>query len=171
MIGAIAGVSAFAIVSGFIALAVALALAAVVAVRRRRRAVSQYWAFGLFPLLQVVLLFLCCWVVVRYCGADWNLSWACVALAVLCLAVDGLVLVAIISVRARTRHADRARALRSQLDAYLVEYQETVERMERTARLRHDLRNQVQIVNALAARGEFELAQHHIAAMLKELEK
>ena len=93
------------------------------------------------------------------------------ALAVLCLAVDGLVLVAIISVRARTRHADRARALRSQLDAYLVEYQETVERMERTARLRHDLRNQVQIVNALAARGEFELAQHHIAAMLKELEK
>ena len=45
------------------------------------------------------------------------------------------------------------------------------EKMERTARLRHDLRNQVQIVNALAARGEFELAQHHIAAMLKELEK
>ena len=114
-----------------------------------------------------MLLFLCCWVVVRYCGADWNLSWACVALAVLCLAVDGLVLVAIIS----ARHADRARALRSQLDAYLAEYQETVEKMERTARLRHDLRNQVQIVNALAARGEFELAQHHIAAMLKELEK
>ena len=163
MIGAIAGASAFAIVSGFIALAAALALAAVVAVRQRRRAVSQYWAFGLFPLLQVVLLFLCCWVVVRYCGADWNLSWACVALAVLCLAVDGLVLVAIIS----ARHADRARALRSQL----AEYQETVEKMERTARLRHDLRNQVQIVNALAARGEFELAQHHVAAMLKELEK
>ena len=133
MIGAIAGASAFAIVSGFIALAAALALAAVVAVRQRRRAISQYWAFGLFPLLQVVLL----------------------------------VLVAIIS----TRHADRARALRSQLDAYLAEYQETVEKMERTARLRHDLRNQVQIVNALAARGEFELAQHHIAAMLKELEK
>ncbi len=169
MIGAIAGASAFAIVSGFIALAAALALAVVVAVRQRRRAVSQYWAFGLFPLVQVVLLFLCCWVVVCYCGADWNLSWACVALAVLCLAMDGLVLVAIIS--ARTRHADRARALRGQLDAYLVEYQETVERMERTARLRHDLRNQVQIVNALAARGEFELAQHHIAAMLKELEK
>ena len=134
MIGAIAGASAFAIVSGFIALAAALALAVVVAVRQRRRAVSQYWAFGLFPLVQVVLLFLCCWVVVRYCGADWNLSWACVALAVLCLAVDVLVLVAIISTR-------------------------------------HDLRNQVQIVNALAARGEFELAQHHIAAMLKELEK
>ena len=131
-----------------------------------RRAVSQYWASGLFPLLQVVLLF-CVVAVVRFCGADWNLSWACVALAVLCLAVDGLVLVAIIS----TRHADRARALRSQLDAYLAEYQETVEKMERTARLRHDLRNQVQIVNALAARGEFELAQHHIAAMLKELEK
>lgn len=167
MIGAIAGASAFAIVSGFIVLAAALALAVVVAVRQRRRTVSQYWAFGLFPLLRVVLLFLCCWVVVRYCGADWNLSWACVALAVLCLAVDGLVLVAIIS----TRHADRARALRSQLDVYLVEYQETVEKMERTARLRHDLRNQVQIVNALAARGEFELAQHHIAAMLKELEK
>ena len=36
MIGAIAGASAFAIVSGFIALAAALALAAVVAVWRRR---------------------------------------------------------------------------------------------------------------------------------------
>lgn len=171
MIGAIAGTSAFAVVSGFAALAAALALAAVVVVRQRRHTVSKYWAFGLFPLLQVVLLFLCYWVVVRYCGADWNLSWACVALAVLCLAVDGLVLSAIVNVRARTRDADRARALRSQLDAYLAEYQETVEKMERTARLRHDLRNQVQIVNALAARGEFELAQRHIASMLKELEK
>ena len=37
--------------------------------------------------------------------------------------------------------------------------------------MRHDLRNQVQIVNALAQRGDFDLAQHHIAAMLKELQE
>ena len=42
---------------------------------------------------------------------------------------------------------------------------------QRSARLRHDLRNQVQVVNALAERGEFELAEQHIDAMLKELDK
>ena len=41
---------------------------------------------------------------------------------------------------------------------------------QRSARLRHDLRNQVQVVNALAERGELELAEQHIDAMLKELD-
>ena len=34
----------------------------------------------------------------------------------------------------------------------------------------HDLRNQVQVANALAERGELELAEQHIDAMLKELD-
>lgn len=171
MSSAIAGIPAFAIAVGLAVLAAALAIAAVVAWRQRRRKVVAYWSFGLFPLVQMVLLALCYWVVARYCGADWNLSWICVALAVLCLVVDGLVMQSIVSVHAQARDAERAQVLRDNLDAYLAEYQETVAKMERTARMRHDLRNQVQIVNALANRGEFELAQHHIAAMRKELEK
>ena len=64
----------------------------------------------------------------------------------------------------------RAADLGGELDRYLADYQDTVDMAQRSARLRHDLRNQVQVVNALAERGELQLAEQHIDAMLKELD-
>lgn len=148
----------------------ACALVICVARARRHRRAHRLWTLALFPLLQVAFLLLGYWTVVRYCGADIALLRVCAVLAVLCLGVDAVVLLSISRLRRRARDEARARLLREQLDAYLKDYQLTVEKMEASARMRHDLRNQVQIVNALAERGEFDLAQHHIAAMLRELE-
>ena len=157
------------IVVAAVALA-ACALVICVARARRYRRARRLWTLALFPLLQVAFLLLGYWTVVRYCGADIALLRVCAVLAVLCLGVDAVVLLSISRLRRRARDEARARLLREQLDAYLKDYQLTVEKMEASARMRHDLRNQVQIVNALAERGEFDLAQHHIAAMLRELE-
>lgn len=153
-----------------VALAAFALVTYVVRAQRAQRA-RCCWALVLFLLLQVALLLLGYWVVVRYCAADMALLRACVLLAALCLGADAVALLSISRLRRRTRDETRAQLLRSQLDAYLNDYQLTVAKMEASARLRHDLRNQVQIVNALAERGEFDLAERHIAAMLKELDK
>ena len=63
----------------------------------------------------------------------------------------------------RRRFERRARPIPGRLPGH-------VDMAQRSARLRHDLRNQVQVANALAERGELELAEQHIDAMLKELD-
>lgn len=156
-----------------IAIVIVVAIAVVALVLRNRHAhtTPAYWAFALFPLMQAVLLLLGYWTVTRYCAGNPHLLYVCIMLALLCVAADAVVMLSVVRVRKRARDEARARRLRTQLDEYLEEYQVTVENIESTARMRHDLRNQVQIVNALAQRGEFDLAQHHIAAMLKELQE
>ena len=88
----------------------------------------------------------------------------------LCFGVDALLLLAVGRFRGKVRDDARAADLSGELDRYLSDYKVTVEMAQRSARLRHDLRNQVQVVNALAERGEFQLAEQHIDAMLEELD-
>ena len=88
----------------------------------------------------------------------------------LCFSVDAVLLLAVGRFRGKVRDDARAADLNGELDRYLADYQATVDMAQRSARLRHDLRNQVQVVNALAERGELELAERHIDAMLKELD-
>lgn len=91
-------------------------------------------------------------------------------LLALCFSVDTVLLLAVGRFRGKVRDDARAADLSGELDRYLVDYQATVDMAQRSARLRHDLRNQVQVANALAERGELELAEQHIDAMLKELD-
>lgn len=91
-------------------------------------------------------------------------------LMLLCFGVDTVLLLAVGRFRGKVRDDARAADLSGELDRYLVDYQATVDMAQRSARLRHDLRNQVQVANALAERGELELAEQHIDAMLKELD-
>ena len=91
-------------------------------------------------------------------------------LMLLCFGVDAVLLLAVGRFRGKVRDDARAADLSGELDRYLVDYQVSVDMAQRSARLRHDLRNQVQVANALAERGELELAEQHIDAMLKELD-
>ena len=84
--------------------------------------------------------------------------------------VQAVLLLAVGRVRGKVRDDARAADLSGELDRYLVDYQVSADMAQRSARLRHDLRNQVQVANALAERGELELAEQHIDAMLKELD-
>ena len=141
-----------------------------VAAPSSRRASVIASSFAVFSVVQAMLLALCFSVAVGPCDGDSLLLRLFGLLMLLCFGVDTVLLLAVGRFRGKVRDDARAADLSGELDRYLVDYQVTVDMAQRSARLRHDLRNQVQVANALAERGEFELAEQHIDAMLKELD-
>lgn len=135
---------------------------------RRSSAIAS--SFAVFSVVQAMLLALCFSVAVGPCDGDSLLLRLFGLLMLLCFGVDTVLLLAVGRFRGKVRDDARAVDLSGELDRYLVDYQATVDMAQRSARLRHDLRNQVQVANALAERGELELAEQHIDAMLKELD-
>ena len=135
-----------------------------------RRASVIASSFAAFSVVQAMLLALCFGVAVGPCDGDSVVLRLFGLIMLLCFGVDALLLLAVGRFRGKVRDDARAADLSGELDRYLADYQETVDMAQRSARLRHDLRNQVQVVNALAERGEFQLAEQHIDAMLKELD-
>lgn len=127
-------------------------------------------SFALFSVVQALLLALCFGLAVGPCGGDSLLLRLFGLLMLLCFGVDAVLLLAVGRFRGKVRDDARAADLNGELDRYLADYQATVDMAQRSARLRHDLRNQVQVANALAERGELELAEQHIDAMLRELD-
>ncbi len=141
-----------------------------VAAPSSRRASVIASSFAVFSVVQAMLLALCFSVAVGPCDGDSLLLRLFGLLMLLCFGVDTVLLLAVGRFRGKVRDDARAADLSGELDRYLVDYQATVDMAQRSARLRHDLRNQVQVANALAERGELELAEQHIDAMLKELD-
>lgn len=141
-----------------------------VAAPSSRRASVIASSFAVFSVVQAMLLALCFSVAVGPCDGDPALLRLFGMLMLLCFGVDALLLLAVGRFRGKVRDDARAADLGGELDRYLADYQDTVDMAQRSARLRHDLRNQVQVVNALAERGELQLAEQHIDAMLKELD-
>ena len=135
-----------------------------------RRASVIASSFALFSVVQALLLALCFGLAVGPCDGDSLLLRLFGLLMLLCFGVDAVLLLAVGRFRGKVRDDARAADLSGELDRYLADYQATVDMAQRSARLRHDLRNQVQVVNALAERGEFQLAEQHIDAMLEELD-
>lgn len=128
--------------------------------------------FVLFPLLQLPLLgavLLCAFRV----SVRWSLGFAVLvfALGLLCLGAD-LVLFHFVEQFALERiEAARVEALNRRLDAELGRYRELALVLENSAQLRHDLRNQTQVVSALAERGEFSRARECVGELLQEIER
>lgn len=141
-----------------------------VAAPSSRRASVVASSFAVFSVVQAMLLALCFSVAVGPCDGDPALLRLFGLLMLLCFGVDAVLLLAVGRFCGKVRDDARAADLGGELDRYLADYQETVDMAQRSARLRHDLRNQVQVVNALAERGEFQLAEQHIDAMLEELD-
>ena len=141
-----------------------------VAAPSSRRASVIASSFAVFSVVQAMLLALCFSVAVGPCDGDSLLLRLFGLLMLLCFGVDTVLLLAVGRFRGKVRDDARAADLSGELDRYLVDYQVSADMAQRSARLRHDLRNQVQVANALAERGELELAEQHIDAMLKELD-
>ena len=135
-----------------------------------RRASVIASSFAAFSVVQAMLLALCFGAAVGPCDGDSVVLRLFGLIMLLCFGVDALLLLAVGRFRGKVRDDARAADLSGELDRYLSDYKVTVEMAQRSARLRHDLRNQVQVVNALAERGEFQLAEQHIDAMLEELD-
>lgn len=97
------------------------------------------------------------------------LYFATASLSLICLAVDFALFVSMGRYARKRREDQRAELLERQLGEYLEQCDAFVSEAERTARLRHDVRNQAQAAIALADRGEFERARSHLAAFRSRL--
>ena len=85
-----------------------------------------------------------------------------VPLSLLGLAADLLLLFAMGRVAQKRRADARAALLEEQLDRYLVRYECFVEDVEQVAKLRHDMKNHVQVVLALSECKRIDEARGHL---------
>ncbi len=122
-----------------------------------------------FPFLQMFLIATAFFVISYQCSSDYRLLLCLVLAAALCAVIDFVLLRMCVKAQRARQEELLAEQLEAQLAECLSSWEQTLEQVESTARLRHDLRNQVQIVAELARRGEFERAQHYLQAMIDEV--
>lgn len=87
------------------------------------------------------------------------------ALGLTCLLVDVLMFSSMERDYRARRTKERVRLLQGRLDDCLRRYDDVVGYVESVARRRHDIRNQLSVVAALARRGDFDAARRHLDAL------
>ena len=125
-------------------------------------------SFALFPIVQAAMLVLLLAAGIYLRQGSNVLYFGAAALSLVCLATDAA-LFASMGRYVRKRCEDqRATLLQRQLDDYLARCDAFVVETERSAKLRHDARNQAHTAMALADQGEFLRAREHLAEFRKD---
>lgn len=88
-------------------------------------------------------------------------------LSMLCIGIDVVLFTVIDRYDRRMAEERYLRALESQLDWRMRRYDEMATEMESIARVRHDLRNQLQVVTILAGKGDRAAAREHLRSMAR----
>lgn len=91
-------------------------------------------------------------------------------LSAMCIAIDSFLFVWVGMYESRVVEEKRVEFLRAQLEWRLNRYGEMTRDMERAARVRHDLSNQLQVASMLVERGEHKAAAEHIRSMVRLIE-
>lgn len=123
------------------------------------------------PLLQVVLLMGALYLQLNVTGIHAALSAGIAAAALLFFAADVLLVVTIERIGQASAERERARAMERQLDGYLEQYAALARRSAAIARLRHDARNNVQVISALLDRGAYGEASAYAGECERTLAK
>ncbi len=118
-----------------------------------------------FPLVQLVLMFVFQWVLVEILVQSWEVVWYGAAAAFVCVVIDIVMFILFVWFSRKEEDEKRAAAMRDQLERYLGEYESIAATLENTAKMRHDLRNQIQIVYILIERGRYQEASDHLSEM------
>lgn len=125
-----------------------------------RRVVVRFLAL---PVVQSVLLVELLNMQLYEQASDQLFSWGVFLSAVLFLLTDLLALRYLEAARSAVLSEARARAKERRLEEYLRRYEEVTSAMAETARLRHDVRNHLQVVSALTGRGAWEEARSYVS--------
>ncbi|WP_080801584.1 Spo0B domain-containing protein [Arabiibacter massiliensis] len=139
-------------------------LAAVVRRFRGGEAFVHGWISFSFLLSQVVMMVELLMVEAHF-EVSAEMATATCLLLVGCLVVDWLLLTGMGRYERLLLDRERGDVLERQLEASLASYSQVVDEMERTGRIRHDLLNHMQVVEALVAEGQVERARSHVAAL------
>jgi len=124
--------------------------------------------FAAFPLTQAILLFYLLFIGAFLVADRGVYGWAS-ALALVCVLADLVLFVVLRQMNEKQLADERSAFLQKQLEGQLAYYGRVVERIEETARFRHDLRNQLQTVYGLIDRDETEAARRQLDAIAENL--
>lgn len=90
-------------------------------------------------------------------------------IGLVCLLIDGMIFRSMAAdYRARRRRAENA-VVRERIDRCLRQYDTVLGYVESVARRRHDIRNQLSVVSALAERGDLDGARRYLDALERTL--
>ena len=127
--------------------------------------------FSALPAVSALLLWVLLLVTVS--ASDEGDQAVALTAGALLLAMGVAVDVAVLTSAGRHRRALAEQARTAELEARLAgqleAYAQLSDQVEQTARLRHDMRNHLQVLSSLAERGEKEPARSYAAAMLETL--
>lgn len=118
--------------------------------------------FALFPLVQLLILYLIMGITLDVTRSPFAFVATTLAILLLCVGVD-LVLLVQLNRAMQKREADlEAALLEERVAAYLQEMTETQNLLADTAKLRHDLRNHLSVIQLLAERGDYQEARAYL---------
>lgn len=114
--------------------------------------------FGAFLFSQLVLFCTVLAVAERVAWGDPAVMSVSFGFALVSLAIDAVVLLAAGHINEAANQQRKNAVLREQLESCLDHYRDVVAEEERVARFRHDLRGELQAVDALVGRGQYDRA-------------
>lgn len=115
-----------------------------------------------FPIAQLFLLFVMC-SLGTYSRVNSFLAFNMASImALVFISVDVLYFVSMGRFLKRRQEEQQAVMLQEQVDWCIMQHTEVVASIEEVSRLRHDLRNQMQVLEALSERGDYARAREHL---------
>ena len=140
-------------------------------VRRNSEAgTAKLWLFAGFLAAQLVQFFLMGLITANVDASPQNFYGPAFVLGVICVVADMLLFFSMERYGQKELEEERARLLQQQLDDYLDRCSSVVGSIEGISKLRHDLRNQMQVIIALAERGDKERARKQLSLMMERVE-
>lgn len=131
------------------------------------------WRFTAVPALQAILVIVFYVTVWRWWGvlsASFAFHAALCVVCAACFFSDLMLFAGMEWYLAASAARERARMLEAQLQTYLDEYSAKLDEIETTARIRHDIRNHLQVVDALIERGDTDLALEYVGRAVEGIE-
>lgn len=152
---------------GFIILAARLMAPRVRGLLHSGRAPAIVRSIWIIPLCSISLSVVCTQAMSSFAG-DSGALWPYIPFALINVTLDIVCLRLMDRLRLEAVERERADIMEAQLDGILGRYDEIARRAARSAQLRHDARNHLQVLDSLVARGEHERAQEYAASLAKE---
>lgn len=151
---------------------IALLLSALRALVRRNAetGTARLWLFAAFLATQFALIFIMGLVTANINASLQNFYGPALALGFICVVVDMLLFFSMERYGQKELAEERARLLQQQLDDYLDSCNAVVGGIEGISKMRHDLRNQIQVIAMLAERGDEKLAREQLSLMMERVE-
>ena len=131
--------------------------------RTRSRGYGGDTYLAMLPVSHALFIMMVVWCGVNLLDDPRGLWLGMCVLATACLVIDVLMVVTMDRYRMGQLERQRAEALEGRLNACLSGYAGLAAQVEEASRLRHDLRNHLQVAGALVERGDLERAGAYVA--------